>query len=87
MRRRLGVTEGSVAFLGAGTIPSHVMLAAGTPVHWLQGVAIDRDRAYWRPGDFAHARGVRRSPLENRLEVETHDNDELEAGLSESEPT
>jgi hypothetical protein len=30
---RLGVTEGSVAFLGAGTILALVMLAGGTPVH------------------------------------------------------
>jgi hypothetical protein len=30
---RLGVTEGSVAFLGAGTILALVMLSGGTPVH------------------------------------------------------
>jgi hypothetical protein len=30
---RLGVTEGSVAFLGAGTILALVMLAGGVPVH------------------------------------------------------
>ena len=30
---RLGVTEGSVAFLGTGTILALVMLSGGTPVH------------------------------------------------------
>jgi hypothetical protein len=30
---RLGVTQGSVAFLGAGTILALVMLAGGVPVH------------------------------------------------------
>jgi hypothetical protein len=30
---RLGITEGSVGFLGAGTILALVMLAGGTPVH------------------------------------------------------
>jgi hypothetical protein len=29
----MGVTEGSVAFLGAGTILALVMLSGGTPVH------------------------------------------------------
>jgi hypothetical protein len=36
---RLGVTEGSVAFLGAGTMLALVKLAGGTPVH---GAAIGR---------------------------------------------
>jgi hypothetical protein len=33
VQARLGVTEGSVAFLGAGTILALVMLAGGVPVH------------------------------------------------------
>ena len=33
LRTRLGVTEASVAFLGAGTILALVMLAGGVPVH------------------------------------------------------
>jgi hypothetical protein len=33
MTERLGVTEGSVAFLGTGTILALVMLSGGTPVH------------------------------------------------------
>ena len=32
-RKRIGVTEGSVAFLGVGTILALVMLAGGVPVH------------------------------------------------------
>jgi hypothetical protein len=36
---RLGVTEGSVAFLGAGTMLALVKLAGGTPVH---GAAVGR---------------------------------------------
>lgn len=36
---RLGVTEGSVAFLGVGTMLALVKLAGGTPVH---GAAIGR---------------------------------------------
>jgi hypothetical protein len=33
VRAHLGVTEGSVAFLGAGTVLALVMLAGGVPVH------------------------------------------------------
>ena len=32
-KRRLGVSEGSVAFLGAATILALVMLSGGSPVH------------------------------------------------------
>src|SRR5262249_42294356 len=33
VKTRLGITEGSVAFLGAGTILALVMLSGGVPVH------------------------------------------------------